>query len=335
MAKVNYKLVATLLFLMVSIPLLIVILNFVSDNLQSSVQLSFLQNKDSTNNKHTFYIAWHKGAFGRDCKGTACNPIHSFKPQEAIELDYLDTESMPEWLDVSHLCSKSPCYLHRSVLSSDINAALITPRWEDRMAKIVCYDDENKPEGFYFSSGSGLLSWSEGQEAIITAKHIVTNKNDELFKVCEVRFPDKGFKLLANSFFRTHDKEDLAILIMGDFGQDVEIKNLAKETIPICQSATRRDEFFILGYPLGLGDQPSIDDGIISQSLPQENYYESSKGVSRGYSGGIVVSKVEDCYMGIPIRREITAINNVDAFYKTIILKSTILNYVKDNGFSL
>jgi len=283
---------------------------------------------ESISTSNIFYIAWAEGAFGRRCPRFDCELSHSFKAGESFKLPYPDFENMPEWVNLSGIYEKD-CFVHKSVFSINPDTASANSSWVDRIARIVCDS----------GSGSGLLTWSEGMEAIITAKHVVENA-----KVCNIYLPKKGYKKLAKKSFLLHDKYDLAILSLDDFNNEYaeEVETIAKKPVSVCQSGVQRDNIFVYGYPDAVSkfsNNPAITSGIISNVI--ENYYFTDATIGPGNSGGVVTKEKEEenCYLGVPVRIErgekdipgegIQYIENWG-----IILKANLLKYDETEGFS-
>jgi len=275
---------------------------------------------ESTPAYTVFYIGWGGGAIARSCPKFDCGISHSFQEAEALELPYSSIEDMPEWVDVSRFCKKD-CFVRRNVFSLSSDTALITPSWENRIARIVCESN----------SGSGLLVWSGGKEAIITAKHVV-----EAAEFCRVYLPKQGYKELNKKSFLLHEEHDLAIMLLGYFNENV--KAFAKELVPVCQSGTRREAVVVFGYPNAAhSNDVTVAEGIISNI--KENSYLTDANVGPGNSGGVVIKKEENCYLGIPVLISRGAKANSEGKVEYIenwgeILKATILDYDEIKGFS-
>lgn len=268
-----------------------------------------------------FYIHRGGGAIARRCPEFNCEISHSFEEGESLKLPYSSIEDMPEWIDLSSIYEKD-CFVHKSVFSTNPDAVLVTPSWEDRIARIACDS----------GGGSGLLALSEGKEAIITAKHIV-----ETAELCQIFLPKQGYKNLDKKSFRLHEEHDLAIMLLGDFNNK-DVKTLAKEPISVCQSGNKGDSVFVYGYPdAAKSHGVTMADGIISNI--EENYYLTNANIGPGNSGGVVIKKEENCYLGIPVGVSVgTRTDSEGRVYDIenwgIILKATLLNYDEINGFS-
>lgn len=294
---------------------LIVLLFFVLKiaNEPSDIDLSL----PKTNTVSTFYIGWGGGAYARQCKGFDCDITYSFREQEAIKLPYTNIEDLPDWVDVSKYCNKE-CFAHKSVFSTDPDTANITSNWENRVVKIVCNDN---------TTGSGLLTLSKGKPAVITAKHVITDKEQ-----CAIYPPKQGPKYIGKNLFEIHNSLDLGIIYLGEFNELVD--SLAKETVNICEDGTKTEEVFVFGYPDSIpSNTPSVVKGIISNF--DQYGYAIDANIGPGYSGGVAVKKDSGCYLGIPsfvtksISQGAEGIGNLG-----VILKSTNLEYDENMGFS-
>lgn len=275
---------------------------------------------ESTSKSTVFYIGWSGGAIGRRCPRFDCELSHSFSEGEGIKLPYSSIEDLPEWIDLSSIYKKD-CFVNKSVFSLDPDTALATSFWEDRIARIECDSD---------MGGSGLLAWSEGKEAIVTAKHVVENA-----ELCEVSLPKQGPKKLNKRSFRLHEEYDLAIMILGYFNENV--KALAKEPISVCQSGTKGEGVIVFGYPTAAGSKNvTMAEGIIANI--EKNHYLTDANVGPGSSGGVVITKEEKCYLGIPVKVSVgvKVVSGEDVYIENWgkILRATILNYDEVNGFS-
>lgn len=264
-----------------------------------------------------FYIGWGGGAYARQCKGFDCDITYSFEEQLEIELPYSSIDDMSDWVDMSEYCEKE-CFAHRSVFSTDPASANITPNWEDRVVKIICADN---------TSGSGLLTLSNKEPAIITAKHVIDGKSE-----CRVFPPKLGFKLVDENSFKTHAELDLGIILLGSFNESVDM--IAKKPVSVCESGIKTEEIFVFGYPDTIpSNSASVVEGIISNY--DQNAYAISANIGPGYSGGVAVKKDDGCYLGIPslVRKspspDAVGIGNVG-----VILKATNLKYDVVEGFS-
>lgn len=294
--------------------LIVLLLFFVFKVINNSSKLTALPSE--INAASTFYIGWGGGAYARQCKGFDCDITYSFKEQEAIKLPYVNIEDLPDWVDMSKYCDKE-CFAHRSVFSTDPDTANITPNWENRVVRIVCDD----------TTGSGLLTSSGGEPAVITAKHVIADKEQ-----CAIYPPKQGPKHVGESLFEIHNSLDLGIIYLGEFNELVD--SLAKKTIDICEDGTKTEEVFVFGYPDSiLSNTPSVVKGIISNF--DQYGYAIDANIGPGYSGGVAVKKDSGCYLGIPsfvtksISQGAEGIGNLG-----VILKATNLNYDEKIGFS-
>jgi len=276
----------------------------------------------------TFYIGWGDGAFARECKGSECNVVRSFTDVEALELPYASINDLPDWIDMSGYC-KEECFAHKEVFTEDPNTSTIIADWEDRTALILCSD--KKPfDPSSLELGSGLLTWSETQPAVVTAKHVIDTK-----ELCRVYLPKQGYKEVDGSSFKIHEELDLGIILLGEYNNDVDA--LAKEPINVCEGLNG-EEIKFLGYPEQIIQQiingkintPSSDGGAISNQT-REQYFITDD-IGHGYSGGIAIKKESGCYLGIPIG----VVKGRDRIGDTgIILKVTNLKYDMVKGFGL
>ena len=130
---------------------------------------------------------------------------------------------------------------------------------------------------------------------------------------------------------------DLAIILMGDFN-DKEVKAIAKKPISVCSSGTKGETVTVFGYPdAAYSNDVTLASGIISNV--EESYYLTDANIGPGNSGGVVVKKEENCYLGVPILisrgSKVNSEGEVEYFESWgVILKASILNYDKSKGFS-
>lgn len=267
-----------------------------------------------------FYIGWDGGAIARRCPDFSCEISYSFQEQEELKLPYPNIEEMPEWIDISNTCNRD-CFAHKSVFTLNPDTASVTSKWEDKIARIVCNSG---------SSGSGLLTWGEEQEIIVTAKHVI-----ETADACRIFLPMQGYKDLNKETFHLHENYDLAIISLGNFNENV--KELAKEIVPICKSGEKGEAVIVFGYPdAAKSESVTLAEGIISNVYNDQ--YLTDANIGPGNSGGVVIKKEENCYLGIPTSVSKGQFNLGDRIESGeiwgIILKASILNY-NIHGFHL
>lgn len=268
-----------------------------------------------------FYIGWGDGSFARKCKieSSECDFVHSFTETEAVDLPYASFDDLPYWIDMSKYCEEE-CFVKKSVFSTDPNTSTIIADWENRAALIICDDD---------NFGSGLLTWSEAQPAIVTAKHVIDG-----MKLCKVFLPRQGYKEVNNNSFRIHKNLDLGIILLGEYNNNVV--TLAKEPINVCEGGLTGEEIKFIGYPEQIIQpfldreikSPSADGGEISNQNNEK--YLLTDDIGHGYSGGIAIKKESGCYLGVPlgVMQGTDRIGDVG-----VILKGTNLKYNTAKGF--
>lgn len=289
--------------------------DFEDNNIEPSVE------GESVSTSTVFYIGWGDGSFARKCKSKTneCEIVHSFTEMDAVELPYAGIDDLPEWINMSEYCGEK-CFSHKEIFTEDPKTSVILADWQDRVALIVCRDN---------TYGSGLLTWSEAQPAIVTAKHVIDKTEP-----CEVYIPNQGYKDMAINFFNKHEELDLGIILLGEYNDAVN--NLAKEPINVCEGELG-EEILFLGYPEqimkllmeGKINRSSVDVGTISNQTVEK--YFLTDDIGHGYSGGIAIKKENGCYLGVPTG----VVPGTDRIGDTgIILKITNLKYDMVKGFN-
>jgi len=131
---------------------------------------------------------------------------------------------------------------------------------------------EEKEE--YVPMGTGFLIDYQTKHFLVTCKHVVNSKEDDLF-VC---FNLKNGQISRRSILEIkkqhnidwifHRNEDVAMIVFGIDPEHDELKKLPKELFENFNDLEVGDDIFFLGYPMGLralkSASPIVRAGIIS-----------------------------------------------------------------------
>lgn len=194
-----------------------------------------------------------------------------------------------------------------SMVISDLPS--IIKQWRPRIAYIACEWRYSNGEISARGSGSGLLTNTTdikdgSMTVILTSGHVIFKDDKYKPAVCDISLPgiSNSFRVTEGEtpdpFRKANSGLDWGTIRLN-FSNDY-MKLLAEPGLSLCkESASVGDDIVILGYP-GIGSQTDITatEGIISGH--DGNYYITSAKVEHGNSGGVAISRKDNCYLGIP-----------------------------------
>jgi S1-C subfamily serine protease len=183
---------------------------------------------------------------------------------------------------------------------TDKNLSTVIEEWHPFIAYIVCnfsYADGSP----YSIQGSGTVSKTSGEIAIVTNRHVVTDSNGNAANSCKAIFPldaNQAPLTWTAGNYQTSLTLDLATLPISN--PSPYIKSLSDDTTNRCPTQPPiGEEIVILGYPTnGSKTDITATEGIISGY--DGDYYITSAKVDHGNSGGAAIDAKNDCFLGIP-----------------------------------
>ena len=204
---------------------------------------------------------------------------------------------------------------------SEVNTdySSIVAEWQDRVAQVICYWEDERGGLIREVSGSALLATIEHYGFVaITNKHIIIDEVYGTAGSCIVGLYSSGFltpstkSIGGNPFLIAPNNRDSAYIRLAD--DFLESKNdtigyfdkATKTALKLCSSNTfsnliikRGDNLIVLGYPaIGTQKGITITEGIISGI--EKDYYITSAKIDHGNSGGAAILVKDSCYIGIP-----------------------------------
>lgn len=198
---------------------------------------------------------------------------------------------------------------------------LLIQKWRSRVALIKCkyvFQDNNMGE----QSGSGFLYGTDqdGNLVLFTNDHVIEVAIHNLYgnpmnitlpaTSCDVIVPDDSqFATVYssssppsfiswNSSSNIKGKQDFVLITIDK--PTPHMRNVLQGNLPLCnKKAALGENIAILGYPgIGSASDITVTEGIVSGY--DGDFYITSAKVEHGNSGGVAISAIRNCYLGIP-----------------------------------
>lgn len=185
-------------------------------------------------------------------------------------------------------------------LNKELSTSQIAKEWSPRVVNIYCVWSYSDGSLAGIGSGSGFItSFSNGIYGIITNRHVVLNEDKYRPDFCTSYLlnGEKYVSYWEDNVISYNNNYDIGNIIPS-FSNTT--KSLISERGSFCVNDVEiGDKIVVLGYP-GIGSEKGITvtEGIISGI--EDNYYVTSAKIDHGNSGGIAVSSIGNCIIGMP-----------------------------------
>lgn len=240
---------------------------------------------------------------------------HRSSPQ-SVPTNNASTSSVPQ-LQAGNRTNQSTAQAQ----SLQKSLADITQEWRGSTAYVDCTFGTLQGGNYERISGSGLLVFLNSTPTVITNRHVVDNRHNDL-GYCDLKFPDTispvGYEVLPENIANASNGNDVAYLAMPQAQLSISkeknwdrysLVERSKSGAFACRgNMSIGDSVLVIGYPVygsvsnsnyyEQNIEVTATEGIISGI--DGIYYTTSAKVDSGNSGGLVIDEAKDCYAGVP-----------------------------------